>query len=105
MSPKILLALKHFARLAVLGAGVTLVAGLLVATSGFNIATLPATYAVFVAMLVPMVIAGLKQAETELQAELAAEEAHNAIMTANNAVTAANQKVAALEAKLAPFTK
>lgn len=101
ISPKITLAAKHFGKLALLGAGVAVVIGLIGLIGSINIAAIPATYAVFAAMLIPLATSALKQAETELEAELAAEQAHKDIMAATNAATAAQKQVLELTAKLA----
>jgi len=101
MSPTVKAALAHFARLALLGAGVALVAGLIALLGSVNIASLPATYIVFASMLVPMAIQALKQAETELEAELQAEEDNKALINANNELTATKRELATLKVQMA----
>ena len=87
--PVVLATLKHFAFLAALGALGTLIVGVLAFLNGFNIATLPITYQLIAGALLPMIAAALKNAQTEIAAQLAIEQAKNAL-------TAANSKIAEL---------
>jgi hypothetical protein len=74
MNPILKKTLTHFGKLALLGAISTVIVGLVALVAGFNIATLPVTYQVFGAMLVPLILSALKTAQSEVATELAQEQ-------------------------------
>lgn len=95
--PVVIKTLKHFAILGGLAAAGAIATGLIVFLNGVNIATLPVTYQVFVGVLIPLIVAAIKNAQTEIANELAAEQAKNNLLAAQ--ATAAN-----LQAKLAELS-
>lgn len=90
----------HFLKLAALGAAIALIVGVSGALGALNPATLPASYATFAAMLIPLAVSALAKAKTEIEAELAAEEANNAIIAAHKEAAEAEAKAEKLAAQL-----
>jgi hypothetical protein len=108
MSPFVVKTLKHLGLLALFSAGVAVVAAVIVLIGGINVATLPAGYALLAGAVVPLVIGALKNAQAELAADLAREQAATSAAeaaTATHQATLATTKLNALMAQAPKATK